>query len=433
MRYGALPLVVMKTVRQFSRRVCAGERKKMPNIEIKNLTPREVIDYTLAFSMPRITYGKKDIVLSFRAFDRQIGKMRRKRIRLNHLGKRWFIKRREREICSRLLAILAQGWQPFEDKVDAIQTRLVPETAANTSNISLKEAVKRHNDYVTAEVERKVMSEATMKTYLSYSKRLLEYMPHILIGDVDSPKLVSFIDLMKAKNKSPKYCNSIIGWLKTVFGWFLERGLVASNPATCLKTETLSRQPGRPTMSVEEHEKLFRLLREHGHKEFLLACMMEYYTYIRPNELYRVKVRLINFAEQSITVPAEISKNRKTAKVALPAVVVNLMLELGINQHKGDDYLFGERMKCCSKMGNPRQFGRFWSRHVACKDGIYPELGKYGVVFYSLKNSGITDMLERGIPSAVVRDQARHQDLSTTEIYGRSSQTKAPAGLKNYE
>ena len=109
MRYIALPLVVMIIVRQFFRRVCAGERKKMPNIELQNLKPSTVIDSTLAFSMPRITYGKKDIVLSFRAFDHQLGKMRRKRIRLNHLGKRWFIKRREREICARFLAILAQG------------------------------------------------------------------------------------------------------------------------------------------------------------------------------------------------------------------------------------------------------------------------------------------------------------------------------------
>jgi len=84
-------------------------------------------------------------------------------------------------------------------------------------------------------------------------------------------------------------------------------------------------------------------------------------------------------------------------------------------------------------MGNSKQFGRFWERRVVCDGGIYPELGKRGVVFYSFKNSGITDMLARGVPSSVVRDHARHQDLSTTEIYGRGSSLKAPEALKDYK
>ena len=85
----------------------------MPNIELENSDPLKVIQSALAFSMPRITYGVNDTVLSFYAFDSQVGRLRRKRIKLNHLGKRWFIRRREREICSRFLALLAQGWSPW--------------------------------------------------------------------------------------------------------------------------------------------------------------------------------------------------------------------------------------------------------------------------------------------------------------------------------
>ena len=46
---------------------------------------------------------------------------------------------------------------------------------------------------------------------------------------------------------------------------------------------------------------------------------------------------------------------------------------------------------------------------------------KYGfrkeVQFYSLKDTGITDMLNAGVPAIKVRDQARHSDLRITEIY----------------
>ena len=295
-------------------------------------------------------------------------------------------------------------------------------------------AMQRYSDFVATEVERKVMSKATQKTYLSYIAKLGNSIDHdIAVTDIATSHLVAFVDLMKAQNLSPKYCNSVIGWLKTVFSWMHERGMVASNPALTLKTETLARQQGRPTLTDAERETLFARLRQHGQLEYLLACMMEYYTYIRPNELYRVKVRYLNLDDQSVTIPAEISKNRKTAKVTLPAVVVELMRELGVDRHRGDDYMFGKGMKCGPKLGDAKQFGRFWERHLACNGGIYPELGHRGVVFYSLKNSGITDMLTRGVPSAVVRNQARHQDLSTTEIYGRVSSMKAPEELKDYK
>ena len=384
--------------------------------------------------MPRITYGKKDTVLSFYAFDGQVGRMRRKRIKLNHLGKRWFIRKREREICGRFLALLAQGWNPFGDDGGAILTRLKPSESPKIESVSVKVALQRYNDFVDAEVERKVLSKDTRRTYASYVSKLLSYLPNEnLVSSVTTSDLVAFVDAMKGKNLSPKTCNSVIGWLKTVFGWMMERGLVADNPATPIKTETLARQQGRPTLTDEERETLFSRLRQNGHLEFLLACMMEYYTYIRPNELYRVKVRYIDFKEQTVTIPAEISKNRKTAKVTLPNVVVALMLELEVDKHQGDDYLFGKGLQCCSKVGTSKQFGRFWSDRVACEGGICPELEKPGIVFYSLKNSGITDMLQRGVPSAVVRDQARHQDISTTEIYGRSSSLKAPDGLKDYQ
>lgn len=384
--------------------------------------------------MPRITYGKKDTVLSFYAFDSQIGKMRRKRIKLNHLGKRWFIRKREREICGRFLAVLAQGWSPFNDGGGAVLPRLKRSKAITESGVSVKVALQRYSDFVDAEVERKVLSKDTRRTYASYVSKLLAFLPNESpISSVTTSDLVAFIDAMKERKLSPKYCNSVIGWLKTVFGWMMERGLVADNLATPIKTETLARQQGRPTMTDAERETLFARLRQQGKLEFLLACLMEYYTYIRPNELYRVKVRFVNLAEQTVTIPAEISKNKKTAKVTLPRVVVDLMRELGVDRHRGDDFLFGKGLKCGPVLGNSKQFGRFWERHVACEGGIYPELEKRDIVFYSLKNSGITDMLQRGVPSAVVRDQARHQDISTTEIYGRTSSLKAPDGLKDYQ
>lgn len=405
----------------------------MPENEVFLLNEKATIDASLAFTMPRVSYGKTGTVLSFYAFDPAAGELRRKRIRIDRLGDRRFIKQREKTICARFTALLAQGWSPFESDRRVVANVLKSGRPVR-NGMTVAEAVEKHNAYVANEVKRKVMSEATRKTYLSYSRRLLDHIPNGLHADcVEISHLSGFIDACKSRGKSPKYCNSLVGWLKTLFGWLQERGIVRQNVASPLKTETLSRIQGRPTLTEGERVELFRRLREAGRVEFLLACMMEYYTLIRPNELYRVKVKHIDFKEQSVLIPAEISKNRKSAKVALPTVVADVMRELRIDRKDGECYLFGRHLKCCRKIGNAKQFGRFWDLHVVCPGGIYPALGKRGIVFYSFKNTGISDMLAAGVPSVTVRDQARHQDLSTTEIYNRHSGMKAPEGLQDYQ
>lgn len=37
--------------------------------------------------------------------------------------------------------------------------------------------------------------------------------------------------------------------------------------------------------------------------------------------------------------------------------------------------------------------------------------------FYSLKDTGITDLLNAGVPALKVRNQARHSDIKITEKY----------------
>lgn len=423
--------MVFRILCHFFRPVSEAKEKKMPKNEYFTIQPTAAINASLSFTCPRITYGKST-VLSFYAYDPDAGRLKRKRIRIDRLGSRSFIRRRERQICARFTALLAQGWSPFSDGKAAppVAVSVLPVT----SKMTLEEAVARHNAYVANEVKRKVMSEASAKTYSSYSRKLLSHVDGTMnVACVETSHLARFLDACKEDGCSPKYCNSLVGWLKTLFGWLSERGVVGANIASPMKTETLERLPARPTLEEDERLELFRRIKEAGYREFLLACMMEYYTLIRPNELYRVKVKMIDFVGQSILIPAEISKNRKTARVALPIVVADAMRELGIDRKDGDCYVFGSGLKCCRKIGNAKQFGRFWDRHVVCEGGIFPELGRRGVVFYSFKNSGITDMLASGVPSATVRDQARHQDLSTTEIYGRGTGMKAPDGLKDYE
>jgi integrase len=140
----------------------------------------------------------------------------------------------------------------------------------------------------------------------------------------------------------------------------------------------------------------------------------------------------INIEQQTVFISAEISKNSLDAAVTIPQVVIELINELGIMTHNKDNYVFGEHFATSKKIGHNKMFGNYWDRFINNDSGLCPEFKGKGYCFYSLKGTGITTMLKKGVPSIIVRDQARHQDITTTEIYTKGRNLKAPALLKDY-
>ena len=75
-----------------------------------------------------------------------------------------------------------------------------------------------------------------------------------------------------------------------------------------------------------------------------------------------------------------------------------------------------------------KQFRDFWNGHVR------PDLGwppKYK--FYSLKDTGITNMLRANTDILSVRDQARHSSILITDIYTPKDIKQANKLLVRYE
>ena len=60
----------------------------------------------------------------------------------------------------------------------------------------------------------------------------------------------------------------------------------------------------------------------------------------------------------------------------------------------------------------PQQFRDFWNNHLR-KELKLPKQYK----FYSLKDTGITNMLRANTDVLSVRDQARHSSILITDIY----------------
>ena len=88
------------------------------------------------------------------------------------------------------------------------------------------------------------------------------------------------------------------------------------------------------------------------------------------------------------------------------------MIDLQIFSYHSDCFLFSDGFKPGESPRSEKQFRDYWIRYV--RKGLQlPAKYKY----YSLKDTGITNMLRNGVDPITVRDQARHSSLAITNTY----------------
>jgi integrase len=125
-----------------------------------------------------------------------------------------------------------------------------------------------------------------------------------------------------------------------------------------------------------------------------------------------MRVGDINIGNNTITLHEDQTKNRESVTITMPQKVARLMISLDIFSAHGGCYLFSEGFRPGEKQKSEKQFRDYWFRHVRKPLGFSE---KY--VYYSLKDTGITNMLRNGIDPISVRDQARHSSLAVTNTY----------------
>ena len=181
----------------------------------------------------------------------------------------------------------------------------------------------------------------------------------------------------------------------------------------------------RQVIPLDVVQRIGRWLEQHD-PYFLLACQLLYNCFIRPVEMTRLKVGWVNVEAGTVSIPAEASKNRESMVVTLPKSVLYKMMDLGIFKSPSDDFLFSKNLR-----PGPQQIDTIIFRHHW--NSLRSALGlRKEWQFYSLKDTGITEMLDKNIASITVRDQARHSSLAITEVYTRHQQ-RANEAVLNWE
>lgn len=318
-------------------------------------------------------------------------------------SKKFQTEKKAAEIIAIVSTRLSKGWNPWAEASNDRQYTLI------------KTVIGLYNKYLEKLVHTKVLKEKTCYDYLSRLNMLIDYnenyrtIPIVYIYQFDQAYISDFLDyILLDRDSSARTRNNYRTWLSAFCSWLQEKKFIDSNPVEKIKTLP-EEVKFRSALPPEDLIKLQEYLNKNN-PSYLLACMMEYYTFIRPDELSNIRLKDIHIKEQKIFVSSAISKNRRDGMVGLNDRIITLMIDTHVFDAPDTFYLFGKDFKPSFEKADSRIFRDYFTKiRKALK---FPT----NYQFYSLKDSGIRDLANaEGI--VVARDQARHSDISTTNRY----------------
>ena len=372
------------------------------------------------YKLPKLHTGK-EWYIGFYAFNPANGTMQRKKIKLNHIKS---IKSRRSYAdgyIKRLSEQLSLGWNPWIEQ------------EAGTSYLPFTEVCDKYRQYIHKMLRDDRYRPETLKSYSSYLHNMIEFnenkkVPISFMYQFDKNFCVLFLDeVYLIRDNSGYTYNNYLGFLKSFSTFCLNHNYITKNPTEGISG--IGRKSRKKIRIVVPEPQLIKL-NEYLHEKnqhFLLASYLLYYCFIRPAEMARLKLGYINLSKQTLFVPDTDSKNRRDGVITLPAKVIHLMIDLRVFDHDQDSYLFSDGFKPGKTKRTEKMFRDWWRYHVR-KDLKFPEKYK----FYSLKDTGITNML-RHYDVLSVRDQARHSSILMTDIYTPHDIQEANELIKNYE
>ena len=377
-------------------------------------TLQRIINYT-----PPVYHSGVDCYIDFYAYDPLVQKLRRKRIKLNHINAK---KRRQyaKDLILRLTAELVAGWSPWIEK------------DSENAYLTFDECTKLYRKYIDKMLKDGNYRPESHKCYASQLNNLISYNrqkvpPITYIYQFDKDFCIGFLDEVYLNRDNSAYTHdNYLGFLKSYGNWCVSRNYLKSNPTSgIMPFGCRQKKKTRILITPNDMDRLHDYLMEKN-KHYLLGAYLIYYCFIRPAEMCRLHIGDISVKRQTIFVSSAASKNKKDGTITLPTKVLKLMLEIGIFDQPSDYYLFSSSFMPGPKKVSEKMFRDWWHHHVR-KDLKFSDSYK----FYSLKDTGITNML-RHHDVLSVRDQARHSSILMTDIYTPHDVQQANDLIKNY-
>ncbi len=328
------------------------------------------------------------------------GNMRRMVIRMNALRKRFQRVAEFKTHCNQVICNinvkLAGGWTPFGEQQN---TRLFTPIQDVLDDYIYEKSSELRPDSVI--------------NYKSFSKVLKEWLsenyPQAPCSSFNKVLAVRFMDYIHyKKGLSGRSYNNRLKQARAFFSWAVEKCYTKENPFSTMKTKR-EESKKRILIPASSRAKISAYFQE-KEPNYLVLCQLVFSALVRPKEAWRLRVCDIHLSEGYIYVTSDESKTHYDRIATLTPSIRESIGRMTANA-RPNDYLFGTGYKTGKKQIVYSRFRKDW-------DTMRTELKlPKEMQLYSLRDTGINEMLKSGIDPLTVMQHADHHDLSMTTRY----------------
>lgn len=276
--------------------------------------------------------------------------------------------------------------------------------------------IEKYMDYLN---HVKHSSENTIASYRRDLLKLYTFCKERGCSDltlINGTDLNAYILYLEKKGMSQATISRSIASIKSFYLFLLKNGVVKEDYADALKPPKIEKKAPE-TLTIEEINLLLNQPSRLTPKEIRDKAMLEllYATGMRVSELINLKITDVNLT-MSYILCRDVGKERvipieNIAKVALE----NYIKSVRENMCNGSMFLF-TNMK-----GQPMTRQGFWKliKGYAAKAGIEKDITPH-----MIRHSFASHLVSNGADLKAVQEMLGHSDISTTQIYLRSRQSK---------
>lgn len=222
---------------------------------------------------------------------------------------------------------------------------------------------------------------------------------------------VRYMDDQLEQARRHRSYNNTLKVMKAFFQWAVEHLYAKENPFAGLKV--LKKEPKIRILVPPEARRQIAAHYARVRPAMNIVCQLVYSSAIRPAEILRIQLKHIHLDRRYIFIPGENAKNHRDRFATLSPSLVAMLKP--VTERFGDPelYLVGknENLDPDTQPVNKSYFQKSWER-MRRATGLPKEMQ-----LYSLRDTGLTDLLHAGVDPLSVQHHADHSSLAMQQIY----------------
>ena len=309
---------------------------------------------------------------------------------------------------------LKEGWNPQ-----------VPDPIQQQSNLTFIEALDFALEKKTPNIGKKTISG--YKGTINFIKTSTALVSLNKLPIVETKRAHIKLIMEKAKeerNWTNNAYNKHLNHLKAILSELIQWDIIENNPAHKINNLEVTESNANTPASVQEIETIKTEL-ETKHPDFYTFLITIFHTGIRPEEILKIKLEMVNLKKSEIILPAEITKTKRKRIVPINQYLMVHYKKMNFDRLPKEYYLFGSfRESGKGNIGKHKDFipgPTHINRDTATKR--WEKIVKKGLGIkmnmYALKHHGANMKILAGLELDSLRELYGHSSKLMTEKYAK--------------